>query len=133
MGMLFDHGCDAMTSVMSAFIIGKLFSLGGGVIGLCCFILPCLSFFFFTLQEYYLGYMLLPALSGPDDTQLAFVLFCFLIGYQGTDYFKNLSMDIPLFNIGEQNVPKFLVGLFTVIEFTQIFVDFYSNMKTVHG
>jgi ethanolaminephosphotransferase len=49
MGMLFDHGCDAMTSILSSFMGCKLFCTGNGAVALAAFILPTISFWFITL------------------------------------------------------------------------------------
>jgi len=116
MGMLFDHGCDAITSVLSAFMACKLFSTGNGIVALMAFILPTISFWYITLQEFYLGYMHLPALTGPDDTQLVFTILCFMVGYTGTEYWANNYWDIPYLGIGKVPVTQLIVGFLLLFE-----------------
>ena len=45
-----------------------------------------MSFYYFTLQEYYMGKMVLPMFSGPDDTSVGISIVCFITAYLGPDY-----------------------------------------------
>lgn len=68
MGMLFDHGSDAFTAIMSSILLGRYFQIGNGVANLFAIVLPTVPFFFCNLSEYYTGTLNLPAFVGPEDT-----------------------------------------------------------------
>jgi ethanolaminephosphotransferase len=68
MGMLFDHGSDAVTACMSCILMGRMLHVGTGLPGLAAFFIPTLPFYWVNLQEFYTGEMTLPNLTGPDDT-----------------------------------------------------------------
>lgn len=55
MGMLFDHGSDAITAIMSTILLCRIMQTGGGVAGLLAFYLPTMPFYMMNLQEYYTG------------------------------------------------------------------------------
>jgi ethanolaminephosphotransferase len=65
--MLFDHGCDAINSVITAFSQAGCFGLGW--LGGWSYIATCvyLAFFFQTWEEYYVGEMILPIFNGPSE------------------------------------------------------------------
>ena len=85
MGMLFDHGLDATTAVVVMYPIGRIHNIGGGLPLLVFMMMSTVSFYYFTLEEYYLGKLLLPAMSGPDDTSLFISGICFYTAYYGSD------------------------------------------------
>lgn len=67
LGMLFDHGCDAVNAGIMAIIVGG--SLGTGwdldvFLGLWCSFVP---FYFQTWEEHYVGKMVLPLFNGPSE------------------------------------------------------------------
>ena len=131
MGCLFDHGNDALTAIFSAFLISKLVQITNGFtghLGISC--VSC-TFYFFSLQEYYLGYMLLPILTGPDDTQLAFTLFAFFTGYMGTQFWKDLIVLIPYFGVGKVPLCQVIGVLFLTFEIPVVLVQFFINVKEV--
>ena len=86
MGMHFDHECDAVVCVMSPMLLSRITQIGSGMPGMVSFYLPTLPFFWISLSGYYTGELLLPALSGPEDTQLAFSMFCFFTAYMGSEF-----------------------------------------------
>jgi len=49
MGMLFDHGSDAITALMSSIIMGRILHLGTGIFALFTFLVPTLPFFLYNL------------------------------------------------------------------------------------
>jgi len=73
LGMLFDHGCDAVNAGIMAIIVGG--SLGTGwdldlFIGLWCSFVP---FYFQTWEEHYVGQMILPLFNGPSEGIILFI------------------------------------------------------------
>ena len=70
MGMLFDHGTDAIVACFSSMILCRIMQAfaGSGYFGMLGFYICFIPFWFFNLTEYYCGVMNLPALIGPEDT-----------------------------------------------------------------
>ena len=86
MGMMFDHGLDSTTSVVVMYQLGRIHNMGGGLLLLIFIMMSSVPFYYFTLEEYYLGKLTLPMFSGPDDTSVAISAVCFLTAYLGSDY-----------------------------------------------
>ncbi len=80
LGMLFDHGCDAINSVISpvttAACVGMGWELGWVYLTSTVFV----AFFFQTWEEYYVGEMNLPVFNGPSEGLLMTAVLCFFSG-----------------------------------------------------
>jgi len=86
MGMLFDHGSDACTALMTVMLIGRVLHIGAGIPGLVKYFLITCPFYLLNLQEYCTGVMDLPNLTGPDDSQLVISIILIAAGIYGTDF-----------------------------------------------
>jgi len=67
LGMLFDHGCDAVNAGIMAIIVGGTLGTGWDLdlfLGLWCSFVP---FYFQTWEEHYVGKMVLPIFNGPSE------------------------------------------------------------------
>ena len=84
MGMLFDHGLDATSAVVVMYPLAWIHQIGPGLPTLIMLMMSTIPFYYFTLQEYYMGKMVLAAYSGPDDTSVAISAVCFFTAYQGS-------------------------------------------------
>ena len=84
--MMFDHGLDSTTAVVVMYQLGRIHNMGGGLLLLIFIMMSSVPFYYFTLEEYYLGKLTLPMFSGPDDTSVAISAVCFLTTYLGSDY-----------------------------------------------
>ena len=89
MGMLFDHGIDAIIAIISTILITRFFQVGTGTIYLICFIIPTVPWYYANFGEYYTGVLHLPAMSGPEDAELIYVILCFVSAYLGDDYWNS--------------------------------------------
>jgi ethanolaminephosphotransferase len=104
LGLLFDHGCDAINSIFGSvnWIIGM------GLIPseqlLECWILifgPFLLFYISTWEQYYTGELILPIVNGPNEGLLGgamLSLTSYWLGYsfwQGTEWYDQLQSTIP--------------------------------------
>lgn len=84
MGMLFDHGCDAMTAVNFNIVIQRMMQTGGGTIAMLSMLISTLPFYALSFEEFYTGVLVMPAFTGPDDAALSvFVLAC-ITAYYGS-------------------------------------------------
>ena len=85
MGMLFDHGLDAVIAMIAILTMGWMCQLGPGLPTLIMIMMSTIPFYYFTLQEYYMGKMVLAAFSGPDDTSVVYCAVCFFAAYTGSE------------------------------------------------
>ncbi|GAA5836321.1 hypothetical protein JCM9279_000354 [Rhodotorula babjevae] len=67
MGELFDHGCDALNTPLSALIQVSALGLGRSPLSLLCIVIACLSFFASTWEEYHTGTLYLGYVNGPVE------------------------------------------------------------------
>ncbi|KAG3115312.1 hypothetical protein PI124_g5683 [Phytophthora idaei] len=67
LGLLFDHGCDALNVVISACTFASTIMLGPTYWSLLIFLAPAMVFFMATWEEYYTGTLALPIINGPNE------------------------------------------------------------------
>ncbi|RMX67167.1 hypothetical protein DD238_002381 [Peronospora effusa] len=67
LGLLFDHGCDALNVVVSACTFASTIMLGPTYWSLLIFLAPAMVFFMATWEEYYTGTLALPIINGPNE------------------------------------------------------------------
>jgi hypothetical protein len=72
--------------------------------------------------------MLLPAVTGPDDTQFIFTILCFITGWTGTEYWQNMYWDIPYLGIGKVKATNIFVCFLLMFEIPQVMVQFYTSI-----
>lgn len=91
LGMLFDHGCDAINAGITAIPIGSVLGTGWSVgifFSLYCGFVP---FYFQTWEEYYSGAMVLPIINGPTEGLLIAVGMCFTSFLFGADWWHQVA------------------------------------------
>ena len=91
LGMLFDHGCDAINAGLSAFNMASV--LGTGWTYKMFFPLTCgfVPFYFQTWEEYYLGAMILPVFNGPTEGLIMCMIVCFFSAWKGSVWFQQVN------------------------------------------
>ena len=90
LGMLFDHGCDAINAGLCAIPMGSVLGTGWTVsifFTLWCGFVP---FYFQTWEEYYLGAMNLPPINGPSEGLLMAVSMCFCSYFYGSQFWHEV-------------------------------------------
>lgn len=86
LGMLFDHGCDAINAGVFSISLASTLGTGWSVgifFGLWCGFVP---FFFSTWEEYYLGEMFLLPINGPTEGILIGAVMCLISYLYGSDW-----------------------------------------------
>lgn len=83
MGMLFDHGLDAVTAVIVNMTLSRMVSVGPGLAAILVIQCSTVPFYFLIMEEYYIGMLNLPMGTGPDDTSLVIIGLCFFSAYLG--------------------------------------------------
>lgn len=84
-GLLFDHGCDSFTTAILALMTSKMMQLGNGPIILWSLLSVTQSFYFSTLEEYYIGGLFLGPFNGVTDGSAALISIFFFTGVFGND------------------------------------------------
>ena len=94
LGLLFDHGCDAVNSVFGSanWIIGmglcpstELFWVWSIVMG------PYAMFYTSTWEEYYTGELILPIINGPNEGLVGGAMLSFTSWYMGWQWWQSTS------------------------------------------
>lgn len=71
LGLLFDHGCDAINVTLGTFVAACIISVGPSPIMLAaCFANNSVPFFVATWEEYYTNVLELPIINGPSEGML---------------------------------------------------------------
>lgn len=100
LGLLFDHGCDAINAVITAIPMGHVLGTGwtvGLFFTLWCSFVP---FYFQTWEEYYVGSMILPIINGPSEGLLIAVGMC-IMSYLFTSNFWYTEVVVPIPSVND--------------------------------
>ena len=84
LGMLFDHGCDAVNAGLVAISMSSVYGIGWSYKMFYLYICGFVPFYFQTWEEYYVGAMFLPIFNGPSDGLLVIMSTCFVTSVYGT-------------------------------------------------
>jgi len=78
LGLIFDHGCDAINAGVGAlnFIVSMGIRLDDPVGVLMSLATPFVPFYVATWEEYYVGDLVLPIINGPSEGVLLGVMLC---------------------------------------------------------
>jgi ethanolaminephosphotransferase len=126
MGMLVDHGLDAVSCIMAAILQPRFFQIGNGTVAFICFLMPTVPFYYCNFSEYYTGVLHLPAISGPDESELIFCILCFVSAYVGDDLLSDLKINL---GFGEQRFSHVLAYFIVVFEISSILSHTYSSLS----
>ena len=94
MGMLFDHGCDAITSVNFNLICQRMLQAGTGMPAMLSIFISTLPFYALIFEEFYTGILVMPAFTGPDDASLYILLFSCFTAYYGSQELWLTEIDV---------------------------------------
>jgi ethanolaminephosphotransferase len=120
LGLLFDHGCDAMNTFVSGLSLFTVIQLGNSTLALAGYIIAFSVFFMATWEEYYIESLNLPCFNGANEGIVGVAFFFLLSGIFGTSMWQYQIVSGVALN---QLVVVFFVfvAIFTV----------YGNCKTV--
>ena len=109
LGLLFDHGTDACTTFYATLVTGSIMYYDSIYQYLLLYIPLTFTFFINTLEEYYVGELVLPEINGVAEGTLVIDIVHILSAIYGPDlYLKEIS----LFGITSLKV-NVLIGIFT--------------------
>lgn len=95
LGLLFDHGCDSFTTALLTIMIMKLVQIGNSGFVMLPLLASTMSFYFSTLEEYYIGGLYLGVGNGVTDGSIILIGLFLFCGYYGNGVFKD-NISIPL-------------------------------------
>lgn len=95
LGLLFDHGCDSFTTALLTIMIMKLVQIGNSSLVMFPLLASTMSFYFSTLEEYYIGGLYLGVGNGVTDGSVLLIGLFLFSGYFGNSIFKD-TISIPL-------------------------------------
>jgi ethanolaminephosphotransferase len=84
-GLLFDHGCDSFSTAILALMLSKMMQVGNGPIVLWGILGVTQSFYFSTLEEYYIGGLFLGPFNGVTDGSALVISIFVVTGILGND------------------------------------------------
>lgn len=73
LGLLVDHGCDAINVVFSVITLSTCLQLGGSWKTIISVVVATFSFFMNTLEHHYIGKLILPVINGPNEGQFIMI------------------------------------------------------------
>lgn len=95
LGLLFDHGCDAIVAGISAITLGSVFGAGWTATGLfTCWISSFFTFYLATWEEFYLHEMWLPVINGASEGIILVFSACMCSAYYGPSWWQIPSIEI---------------------------------------
>ncbi|KAJ3190497.1 hypothetical protein HDU85_000796 [Gaertneriomyces sp. JEL0708] len=107
LGELFDHGCDALNTLLAGFLTLSALGLGSGwmsVVSLCS---AMTNFYGSTWEEYYTGTLYLSVVSGPVEGVVMIVGVVVMAGVYGPGIYR-YPLDKFLTKIGLGTVTTYL-------------------------
>jgi len=126
MGMLFDHGLDATTAIVVMYPLGRIHNVGGGLNLLIFIMMSTVSFYYLTIEEYYLGKLTQPAIAGPDDSSLIISGICFYTAYMGSDIWLK---EADFFGFGNQRFSVLAIRILCLLEIGLVCSGVYNNLS----
>lgn len=93
LGLLMDHGCDALTTFLFSMSIGSIIKLEGPFWFSMIWLLVCITFFFATWEEYQTDTLDLPCFNGVNEGTLIVVVVMLFTAMIGQDFWlKSVSI-----------------------------------------
>lgn len=100
------------------------------MVAFICFLMPTVPFYYCNFSEYYTGVLHLPAISGPDESELVFCIGCFISAYIGDELMASMSINL---GFGEMKFSHFLAYFIVVFEIVSILSHTYSSLKAARN
>lgn len=95
LGMLFDHGCDALNSGIMCIPLASVMMTGWSTKFFMCMWSGFVPFYFQAFEEYYVGEMVLPPFNGPTEGLLIAAAMCFISAYAGPQFWHHVIYVVP--------------------------------------
>lgn len=86
--MLFDHGCDSVTSVLFPLTVVRIMRFPPNQSCLLLLTNVCFNVYYNFLQEFYTGSLQMGELTGPDDLNLGIICLYIFTGIFGSEVWE---------------------------------------------
>ena len=126
LGMLFDHGCDAMTAVLNNIMVQRILQMGSGAPALICMMVSTIPFYYLILEEFYLGVLMMPMFSGPDDSSLAYYALCLYTAWAGSEALW--AAEHNFFGFGEMRLSHVFMVVVAFFEIASVLNGVCTNL-----
>jgi ethanolaminephosphotransferase len=93
LGMLFDHGCDAINAGVMCIPMASVIGSGWSPLMFMCIWNGFVPFYFQAWEEYYTGSMVLPPFNGPTEGLLLAVGMCFVSLAKGAHWWHEVGWE----------------------------------------
>ena len=113
LGLLFDHGVDAINVSISTMVMMAILQLGLSVKLFLLWSTVFIPFVCATWEEYYTGKLVLAEVNGPTDGVFLCIVFCIIAGYSPAFWTATFAQNFPLLAytpIGSIATHWFVVG-----------------------
>lgn len=120
LGLLFDHGCDALNTFISGLSMFTVFQMGNTPMAVFAFMIAMVPFFMATWEEYYVDGLHLPLINGPNEGLVGLIFLYIVSGLFGTDIWTK--------HIGPLQLNVLLLFGFSIMAIATIF----TNIMNVH-
>mmetsp|Transcript_32291 Transcript_32291/g.49440 ORF Transcript_32291/g.49440 Transcript_32291/m.49440 type:complete len:168 (+) Transcript_32291:672-1175(+) len=115
LGLIFDHGCDALTMGIQSMIGAKCYQMGDSIFTMLFMIGGGISFHFSTLEEYYTGGLFLGVGNAVTDGSFIIFTLYFILGAYGRDtYLQPMVSESELWE-GSPEITRLAGLMFMVI------------------
>ena len=121
LGLLFDHGCDALNSCVSCMTLCSALQLGGSWKSVLLMMATSSIFYAATWEEYYTGELILPVINGANEGVILTAIFHVITAVMGpafwtqTNSFGVLNSSVLLGFIFATCVPTLGMNFFNVV------------------
>ena len=115
MGLLFDHGCDALTVFLQGMSLATVLQLGNSGISFVVFIVGFLTFFYATLEEYFTHVLSLPCINGAEEGNVIISAVFIFTYFAGTEFWLADSLmgfkrnELMLLGLGSTSIPMIFI------------------------
>jgi len=97
LGLLFDHGCDAMNTFVSGLTLFTIIQMGNTGLSSWAYMMPMTAFFMATWEEYYVDGLHLPIINGANEGIVMAIFMFIASGIFGTHIWTDTKLvNIPL-------------------------------------
>lgn len=122
LGLLMDHGCDALTTFLFAMSLASVVKIEGPFWFSIFWLMISITFFFHTLEQYYTGVLYLPIINGVGEGTLFACIIMIFTSIVGQNFWlNNVELFGRLFRYSE------IITTFAFI--TSVMYSFVSFIK----
>jgi len=126
LGLLFDHGCDAMNTFISGMTVFRVVQFGNTASVALASVVSMTTFFCATWEEYYVDALNLPIINGANEGIVVFIMVYFISGIFGCQIWNQ--------QIGSLTASQIVLIAFAAMALLTIgsnMVNIYRHDKTV--